>query len=99
LHSRTICYHGYAAGTLFFKTKGSPLYYWTLCKWNSDTRLHHGPWEQKSIDVVAKRTVELIVHVEQYRRSKGYDRIAYEVGTEEVHGGLADMKVFNRFSG
>ncbi len=50
-----------------------------------------------SIDVVAKRTVDLIYHVEQYRKSKGINPIAYEVGTEEVHGGLADMEVFNRF--
>jgi D-tagatose-1,6-bisphosphate aldolase subunit GatZ/KbaZ len=49
------------------------------------------------IRVVAERTIELIVHCEDYRRKKGYDRIAYEVGTEEVHGGLADMKVFTQF--
>ena len=50
-----------------------------------------------SIETVAERTVDLIEHVEKYRRSKGLNRIAYEVGTEEVHGGLADMKVFNKF--
>ncbi len=49
------------------------------------------------IDVVAERTIELIVHCETYRIKKGYEKIAYEVGTEEVHGGLADMKVFTRF--
>ncbi len=49
------------------------------------------------IDIVAERTIELIVHCESYRKKRGLDRIAYEVGTEEVHGGLADMKVFNRF--
>src|SRR4030042_1818996 len=49
------------------------------------------------IEVVAKRTIELIAHCENYRKKKGYEKIAYEVGTEEVHGGLADMKVFNRF--
>ena len=49
------------------------------------------------IDVVVKRTVELITHTEKFRRENGYDRIAYEVGTEEVHGGLADMSVFTRF--
>lgn len=49
------------------------------------------------IEVVAQRTIELITHCEQYRKNKGYDKIAYEVGTEEVHGGLADMKIFNRF--
>lgn len=49
------------------------------------------------IEVVAERTVELIVHCENYRRKRGLDKVAYEVGTEEVHGGLADMSVFNRF--
>ena len=50
-----------------------------------------------SIDLVAQRTVELIAHIENYRKAKGLHPIAYEVGTEEVHGGLADMSVFNRF--
>ena len=49
------------------------------------------------INVVVERTIELIVHTEKYRRANGFDRIAYEVGTEEVHGGLADMATFNRF--
>lgn len=56
-----------------------------------------GPGEIISIDLVAERTLDLIDHAETFRRIKGYDRIAYEVGTEEVHGGLADMAVFNRF--
>ena len=50
-----------------------------------------------NIDTVAARTIELIVHTENFRRKNNYDRIAYEVGTEEVHGGLADMNVFSRF--
>ena len=50
-----------------------------------------------SIETVAQRTIELIEHTENFRRSGGYARIAYEVGTEEVHGGLADMKTFRRF--
>ena len=50
-----------------------------------------------NIDVVAERTVEIITHVENYRRKKGISKISYEVGTEEVHGGLADMTVFRRF--
>ncbi len=49
------------------------------------------------IDVVVERTIELISHTEKFRRENGYNRIAYEVGTEEVHGGLADMSVFTRF--
>ncbi len=49
------------------------------------------------IEVVAERTVELILHCETYRRERGLKKIAYEVGTEEVHGGLADMAIFNKF--
>jgi len=49
------------------------------------------------IEVVVERTIELMVHCETYRREKGFDKIAYEVGTEEVHGGLADMDIFKRF--
>jgi len=50
-----------------------------------------------NIDIVAARTIELIVHTENFRRMYGFPRIAYEVGTEEVHGGLANMRVFKRF--
>jgi len=50
-----------------------------------------------SIDLVAERTIELIVHTENFRRKNHYPRMAYEVGTEEVHGGLADYNVFERF--
>ena len=50
-----------------------------------------------NIDVVVERTVELILHAEKYRREHGIDPISYEVGTEEVHGGLADEKTFDRF--
>jgi len=50
-----------------------------------------------SIEVVAERTIELITHTEAYRRLNKYPRISYEVGTEEVHGGLADLEIFKRF--
>jgi D-tagatose-1,6-bisphosphate aldolase subunit GatZ/KbaZ len=50
-----------------------------------------------SIDLVAERTIELIVHAENFRLKNNYPRISYEVGTEEVHGGLADMDVFKQF--
>lgn len=49
------------------------------------------------IEVVVSRTVELIAHAEEFRRRKKLPPIAYEVGTEEVHGGLADLSVFNTF--
>jgi len=50
-----------------------------------------------SIEVVAERTLELIEHAEKFRRKNNFARISYEVGTEEVHGGLADMHVFTKF--
>lgn len=49
------------------------------------------------IDVVAERTVEIISHLERFRKEHGLPKVAYEVGTEEVHGGLADESVFRRF--
>ncbi|HEY3289065.1 MAG TPA: class II D-tagatose-bisphosphate aldolase, non-catalytic subunit, partial [Anaerolineae bacterium] len=57
-----------------------------------DVRL--GPNEIIDIHAVAKRTIELIAHAESHRRAAGLRRISYEVGTEEVHGGLADMANF-----
>ena len=49
------------------------------------------------IHVVAARTVELIAHVEKFRKEHGIAPISYEVGTEEVHGGLADETTFDTF--
>ncbi len=60
-----------------------------------DITLHAG--ERISIETVAERTIRLIVHVESFRRERGFKRIAYEVGTEEVHGGLADISTFRKF--
>lgn len=50
-----------------------------------------------SIETVAARTLDLIEHTENFRRKGGFPRMAYEVGTEEVHGGLADMATFRKF--
>jgi D-tagatose-1,6-bisphosphate aldolase subunit GatZ/KbaZ len=50
-----------------------------------------------SIEVVAQRTIDLIAHAENYRRRRLLPRISYEVGTEEVHGGLANLQTFIRF--
>jgi D-tagatose-1,6-bisphosphate aldolase subunit GatZ/KbaZ len=50
-----------------------------------------------SIDMVAERTIELIAHAEKFRSENNFGQISYEVGTEEVHGGLADLEVFTRF--
>ena len=55
------------------------------------------PGEVISIQVVASRTVELIEHIENFRRKNNLPAVSYEVGTEEVHGGLADEKTFDNF--
>ncbi len=49
------------------------------------------------IKLVIERTLELIQFAEAHRLEKGLPRVSYEVGTEEVHGGLADASVFRRF--
>ncbi len=53
--------------------------------------------ETIDIKIVVERTLDLIQHVEQYRRKSNKDAISYEVGTEEVHGGLADDITFDAF--
>jgi tagatose-1,6-bisphosphate aldolase non-catalytic subunit AgaZ/GatZ len=49
------------------------------------------------LELVVGRTVELITHAERIRLSYRLPPIAYEVGTEEVHGGLVDFDRFNLF--
>jgi D-tagatose-1,6-bisphosphate aldolase subunit GatZ/KbaZ len=56
------------------------------------------PGEPLDVSVVAERTVELIEHAEAERRRLGIPSVAYEVGTEEVAGGLADVENFGRFA-
>jgi len=53
--------------------------------------------QSPQIDVVVERTVELIAHAESQRKGMGLPQVSYEVGTEEVHGGLVDMDNFSRF--
>jgi tagatose-1,6-bisphosphate aldolase non-catalytic subunit AgaZ/GatZ len=49
------------------------------------------------VPLVVARTVELITYAESERRRLGLAPVAYEVGTEEVHGGLADVEAFKAF--
>lgn len=49
------------------------------------------------IESVVERTVDLMAHAERERARLGAPPIAYEVGTEEVHGGLVDMSNFTHF--
>lgn len=51
------------------------------------------------IDLVVERTVDLMRHAESERLRLGLGEVAYEVGTEEVHGGLVDMDNFKQFLG
>jgi D-tagatose-1,6-bisphosphate aldolase subunit GatZ/KbaZ len=55
------------------------------------------PGAPPPIETVAERTVALIAHAEAERARLGLPPVAYEVGTEEVHGGLVDLSTFQRF--
>ena len=49
------------------------------------------------ISLVVERTLELIAFAEAHRTRLGLPPVAYEVGTEEVHGGLVDLENFTIF--
>jgi D-tagatose-1,6-bisphosphate aldolase subunit GatZ/KbaZ len=60
-----------------------------------DRTLPHG--QDLAIETVIARTAELIEHTETARVRSGLAPIAYEVGTEEVAGGLVDYDNFCTF--
>ncbi len=49
------------------------------------------------VETVVARSLELIAHAESERERLGLPPISYEVGTEEVHGGLVALENFERF--
>lgn len=49
------------------------------------------------LDVVMRRTVELIDWCEKERMERGLPEIAYEVGTEETNGGLTSTEKYREF--
>jgi D-tagatose-1,6-bisphosphate aldolase subunit GatZ/KbaZ len=53
--------------------------------------------EPLDVRIVVKRTVELMEHAEAECQRLGIEPVAYEVGTEEVAGGLANIESFERF--
>ena len=55
------------------------------------------PGEAIALETVVDRPVELIAHAEQFRIQENIASVAYEVGTEEVHGGLVDEDRFAHF--
>jgi len=52
---------------------------------------------QLPVEVVVARTLDLIAYAEAERRRLGLPAVAYEVGTEEVHGGLTDLPTLRAF--
>ena len=60
-----------------------------------DITLEEG--ELLSAEIVVEHIVELIKHIEQYRNDREMPPVAYEVGTEEVCGGLTNSSSFRRF--
>lgn len=58
------------------------------------TRIDNAP---VPIPLVVERTLELIRFAEEHRTRKGLPPVAYEVGTEEVHGGLVNLDSFVEF--
>jgi D-tagatose-1,6-bisphosphate aldolase subunit GatZ/KbaZ len=55
------------------------------------------PAQAISMETVVERTLELIAFSESERQRLELPPIAYEVGTEEVHGGLVDLANFKAF--
>lgn len=49
------------------------------------------------IPLVVERTLALIAYAEDHRTRMGLPPVAYEVGTEEVHGGLVNLDSFVEF--
>jgi tagatose-1,6-bisphosphate aldolase non-catalytic subunit AgaZ/GatZ len=50
-----------------------------------------------SINDVVERTVMLIEYAEDVRKKEGVQKLGYEVGTEEVHGGITSPELFEKF--
>ncbi|MCX8188025.1 MAG: class II D-tagatose-bisphosphate aldolase, non-catalytic subunit [Nitrososphaeria archaeon] len=53
--------------------------------------------EGLSIDTVAMRTADLIEYAEEVAKENEVPRLSYEVGTEEVHGGITSPEHFTKF--
>lgn len=49
------------------------------------------------VELVVQRSLDLIAYAEAERERLGLPPVSYEVGTEEVHGGLVDLDNFRHF--
>lgn len=52
---------------------------------------------QNNTQLVIKRTIELIEFLEKERKKRGWGEVGYEVGTEDIQGGLTDNSLFRDF--
>jgi len=52
---------------------------------------------KKDTNLVIDRTIELIEYLEDERKKRGFGEIGYEVGTEDIQGGLTQNSVFRDF--
>lgn len=55
------------------------------------------PGEPVPVELVVERTIDLIGHAERFRLGSNLPPVAYEVGSEEVHGGLVAFDRFEQF--
>jgi len=53
--------------------------------------------EPLELDEVAQRTAEIIVYIEGVREREGLPGVYYEVGTEEISGGITEPDNFEKF--
>ena len=52
---------------------------------------------KKDTKLVIERTIELIEYLENERKKRGIGEIGYEIGTEDIQGGLTDNSLFKDF--
>ncbi|WP_136688004.1 class II D-tagatose-bisphosphate aldolase non-catalytic subunit [Halorhabdus amylolytica] len=50
-----------------------------------------------ALEEVAERTADLVGFIEETRKERGIDPVYYEVGTEEIEGGMTEPENFERF--
>ena len=64
-----------------------------------DATMCPGLTRAERMSKVVERTLEMIEYTESLRKDKGLPRITYEVGTEEVAGGISEPELVSMFLG
>ncbi len=61
-------------------------------------REHHPDFEgYVPLEIVIRRTVEIMEYIERRRKEEGIEKIGYEVGAEKTAGGLTHFRAFEGF--